>query len=200
MRLRLKPEWSELNIPHSTCWKSTLTRRAEQLKLNQSFIWNESVAKCCVGEHGAVLCLHFVRRKIKSFAMLCFHKANELSGFRGYKRNIIQSQIQKADILRNILQAKEHAPVRYTCGSWQDSHARPLRPAYSIVCCLRIILLLGPGKNERVLAMAEITKDICVLPNPEIFLNMSLEMGSPLNGKMWEFQINKWWAFNVQSI
>ena len=153
-----------------------------------------------LGARRSAMSAHCPRRKIKTFAMLCFRKANELSGFRGYKRNIIQSQIQNAHILRNILQAKKHTPVRYTCGSWQDSHARPLRPAYSIVCCLRIILLLGPGKNERVLAMAEITKDICVLPNPEIFLNMSLEMGSPLNGKMWEFQINKWWAFNVQSI
>ena len=153
----------------------------------------------CWGARGSAMSALCARRKIKSFAMLCFHKANELSGFRGYKRNIIQSQIQKADILHNILQAKEHAPVRYTCGSWQDSHARPLWPAYSIVCCLRTVLLLGPGKDARVL-MAEITKDICVLPNPEIFLNMSLEMGSSLNGKMWEFQINKWWAFNVQSI
>ena len=154
----------------------------------------------CWGARGSATSAHCARQTTKTFAMLCFRKANELSGFRGYKRNIIQSQIQNAHILRNILQAKKHTPVRYTFGSWQDSHARPLRPAYSIVCCLRIILLLGPGKNERVLAMAEITKDICVLPNPEIFLNMSLEMGSPLNGKMWEFQINKWWAFNVQSI
>jgi len=97
----------------------TLTCRAEtQLKLNQSFIWNESAAQCYVGKHWAVRCLHIVRaQKIKTFAMLCFRKANELSGFRGYKRNIIQSQIPNAHILRNILQAKKDAPARYTCGS-----------------------------------------------------------------------------------
>lgn len=152
-----------------------------------------------LGARRSAMSAHCARRKIKTFAMLCFRKANELSGFRGYKRNIIQSQIPNAHILRNILQAKKDAPARYTCGSWQDSHSRPLWPTYSIVCCLRTVLLLGPGKNARVL-MAEITKDICVLPNPEIFLNMSLEMGSPLNGKMWEFQINKWRALNVQNI
>ena len=153
-----------------------------------------------LGARRSAMSAHCARRKIKTFAMLCFRKANELSGFRGYKRNIIQSQIQNAHILRNILQAKKHTPVGYTFGSWQESHVRPLRPAYSIVCCLRTVLLLGPGKNAQVLMMAEITKDVSVLPNPEIFLNKWLEMGSPLNWKVWQFQINKWRAPNVQNI